>query len=219
MLVNERMKEPCPACNECIGNCLTRERERDARANERERGRAIQLPGRSSLHVVIRKSQPQVFSSAFCLSIEFPMLLLHLSHCDTTHTHTYCVRVCVCVREIQRCPFSVARLRLSPAPQVSWIPAATLQRSTFNLPRKSTRTFHCCPLLGAAFSSRLLENSSLLPLSFPLSLSVSFGQPEWREKSLTGNLHGPHGVARSARASSIFQRRFEALGLPGAIVR
>lgn len=76
------------------------ERER-GRKRERERGRAIQLPGRSSLHVVIRKSQPQVFSSAFCLSMEFPMLLLHLSHCDTTHTHThtYCVRVCVCERE------------------------------------------------------------------------------------------------------------------------
>lgn len=30
-------------------------------------------------HNIIRKSQPQVFSSAFCPSLEFPMLLLHLS--------------------------------------------------------------------------------------------------------------------------------------------
>jgi len=38
------------------------------------------VPEKKNPHNIIRKSQPQVFSSAFCPSLEFPMLLLHLSH-------------------------------------------------------------------------------------------------------------------------------------------
>jgi len=65
-------------------------------------------------HNIIRKSQPQVFSSAFCPSLEFPMLLLHLSH--WSGRFAVCVRVASCCRPAKH---DATRLPVSLWPRLS----------------------------------------------------------------------------------------------------
>lgn len=148
---------------------------------------AIDWPERdlsSTLHVVIRKSQPQVFSSAFCLTMEFPMLLLHLSHCDTQHTHTYRRS---CTHTLSLSVYLWLSLSLACACRRRRRSVGFQQRCCYvHLPRKSTRTFHCALSPRGCFS---LYCWKMLALSLSLPLGLNGPQQTLgRPKNLTGNL-------------------------------